>query len=183
MLSYYFSDINQGFTLVELLTSIAILVILLGLISPMALDEFKNMESKTIATKIHSFLNNSKQLALVYQSPITLCVANDNYECVLTNGTQLISFIDKNDNHRIDSPTETTQQIQTLDNRFGEVAISVALNKSYIIMKPDSGRPIGYMGSIKYCPTDGDNKYKFKISFSKTGIIKLKKDSDEATNC
>lgn len=174
---------QKGFTLVELLIVIAIIGIISAFALPNFLTQLKKMEAKTVATSLRTSFSHGKQTALIYQKSVTFCVANDNLQCVIQNGNHLLLFIDNNQNQRYDVGTDFLHEQQKLQLNFGSLITSISLNKPYIELKPINGRPIGYMGHIKYCPKDNNSEFMFKISFSRTGIIKQKFDKEEATNC
>lgn len=175
--------IQKGFTLVELMITISIMAIILAIAVPNFIHLLKKIEANNVSNHLQTFLTTGKQNALIYQKTITLCVANEQYQCINRNGTRLLVFTDNNNNQKYDSTTDFLYDDQSVSLRFGTLVTSVALHRTYIELKPSSGRPIGYMGHIKYCPKDNDSQFMFKVSFSKTGIVKHKSNQQEATNC
>lgn len=174
---------QKGFTLTELSITITIMAIIATMSVPYFLNIFKNMEAKSVASYLQMFLTTGKQTALIYHKSVVLCVANDNYQCVTHNGSNLLVFIDNNQNNKYDPNIDQLHEKQKLSLKFGKVITSVSLHRPYIELKPITGRPIGYMGHIKYCPNDRNKERMFKVSFSRTGIIKYKTNQQEATNC
>lgn len=174
---------HLGFTLIEMLIVITIIGIVAVIAVPAFINQIKNMEAKTNATYIKTFLNGAKQDATIYQTVLTVCLANQAKKCVTSQGSQLISFTDKNNNHHFDKDIDILRSSVFLMQKHGDVQLRAALNKPYIDFKPHNGSPIGHMGHIRYCPKDMREANMFKVSFSKTGIIKLKRHQDEKTGC
>lgn len=172
-----------GFTLTEMLVSIAVMSIVASFAVPSFVNQLKNMEAKRTANTITTFLTNAKQEAMIYHNILTVCIADDSYNCVAKEGTTLISFTDKNGNHKFDKDADILRQSTPLVLRYGKVYTGFALNKLYVNFKPTNGSPIGHMGHIRYCPNQTNENNMFKVSFSKTGIVKLKFHKDEKVKC
>lgn len=172
-----------GFTLIELLIALAIVSIIVTMGSIAITNNLKQMESKNVSSILINFLTSAKQDALVYQNSVTACVASDALACVKTGGTQLISFFDKNNNHSFDVGSEKLNNQIKLNLSWGSLTSAISLNKAYIIFRPESARPIGYIGNIQYCPSDGNVNNQFKVSFNETGIIKHRPYAVAAFNC
>lgn len=179
-----FSVNNEtGFTLVEMLITVSIMAIVVMIALPSFTSQLKRMEANMVANDIYVFLVNAKQEAMIYQNTLTVCMVDDRQNCVASQGKGLVSFIDKNDNHRFDAGVDNLRNRTGLRLRFGEIGFVVALKRSYIDFKPQTGTPIGFMGHIKYCPNDSNTANMFKVSFNKNGIIKVKTYKEEATGC
>ena len=174
---------QTGFTLAELMVTLAIVAIIVTMGAIAISNNLKQIESKSVSSSLINFLTSAKQDALIYQVPVTACMANDTFGCVKTGGTQLISFFDKNNNNIFDAASDKLTNQTKLDLSWGTVTTNVSLNKTYIVFKPVTARPIGYMGNIQYCPSDSNVNNQFKVSFSITGIIKYKPYSLEAFTC
>lgn len=172
-----------GFTLVEMLIVIAIISLVTLIAVPAFLNQLKSMEAKSTASDITNFLVNAKQEAMIYHNILTVCMADKNQKCVANQGVNLISFTDKNANRQFDNGIDVMRSFRALNLKYGDVSMNIALGRTYIDFKPTNGTPIGHMGHIKYCPHERDEKRMFKVSFSKTGIIKLKFNKDEKTGC
>lgn len=173
---------GDGFTLVELIITISIIAVIASIAYPNIIALLRHQESMTVRNDLQNFLSTGKQFTLIYQTPIHLCIADENKQCVTSNGKTLLTFIDKDNNNRY-SPTDKLLEINDLSLRYGQLIMNIARNQPFIIFKAESGRPTGYMGHIKYCPTDGNTQEMFKVTFSKTAIIKVKTHHEEDTGC
>ena len=173
----------QGFTLLELLVTLVVLGIVIGMGSVVMVKNMQKMEAMTLSSQLKTFLVEARQDALIYQDTVVGCTANDNLQCVQVGGEQLISFLDKNENHVYDAAVDQLNHQVDLTLKFGYLVTGIALNRSYIEFKPDSGRPIRYMGNIRYCCDAEDHNNSFKITFNKTGIIKYQPYAEAAFSC
>lgn len=173
---------QTGYTLLELMVVVAMMAILVTMATVGFLSQLRQAEAQLIENALKAFLVESKQDALVYQNTVTSCVATDNQTCVLQDGNFLLSFIDKNNNQRFDSGDKLIKN-EKLSLRFGRLVTRVALNRNYVELSPNTGNPIGYMGHIKYCPTNRNTTLMFMVSFNKMGLIKTKSNSEEPTQC
>lgn len=174
---------HLGFTLVEMLVVMVILGVISMIAVPNFMNQLKHMESKNTANHIKTFLVNAKQDAIIYQNILTICLADHLQNCVRSQGQNLISFTDKNHNRNFDKGIDILRSSVFLKQHFGDVHLGGALRRRYVDFKPHNGSPIGHMGHIRYCPKDNNTNNTFKVSFSKTGMIKLKFHKDEKVDC
>lgn len=172
-----------GFTLLELMITIIIMGIVASIAVPNVLNQLKQSESQRIAMTLSTFLSTAKQDAMIYQNMITICIANEQDRCVATNGTVLLSFVDKNGNHMFDNGTDIIKERTPLMLKYGTVRLNIALNKPYIDFKPSNGNPIGHMGNIRYCANDNNADNSFKVTFNQTGMVKIKSRQEEPNGC
>lgn len=175
-------DDMMGYSLLELLTVIAIMAIIIAMVATNFLPQFQRLEANYIENELRNFLVDGKQNALIYQTNLILCIADDSQQCVLQNGEFLLSFIDKNSNQRFDTGDKLLNN-RNITLRFGKLLTRVGINRAYVTVSADTGNPIGYMGHFAYCPTNRDSNQMFKVTFNMTGIIKTKKNSEETTAC
>lgn len=173
----------KGYTLIEFMVVMTLIGILLALASFAFLPQFRKLEAQRINNELRGFLVNGKQTALIYHTPVTLCVADSNNQCQSNNGEHLLTFIDMDDNHLFDNRVDRLVEIQNLGLHFGKLMTGIALNKNYIKIKPITGNPIGYAGHISYCPFNADTLNTFQVSFSMTGMVKTKPNSETSAEC
>lgn len=172
----------RGFSLVELLVTITIMAIVTTMAVPSVISQLKKMESERTAQQLQSFFSEGRQDALIYQQLITLCLANASNQCV-NDGTYLLRFIDKDDNHIFDASRDTLRYRTPLNLRYGRLHSSLGVNRTYIKLQANTGRAVGYLGHISYCPTDGERQLTFKVTLSMTVITRQKADRDTVQEC
>lgn len=179
----YFSKKNAGFTLIELIVTVTVMGIISAIAVPSMIGMLKRMEAQSVAASLQSFLVSGRQNALIYQSTTTLCVANDNNQCVPSGGNILLSFIDKNANDSFDVASDILLERTKVNPKYGYLVTVVSTNRNFTNFRSDSGRPIGFIGHVKYCSNDGDNAYKFKVIFNKMGLIRTRNNNEDPTEC
>lgn len=174
---------SAGFTLIELLITVAIMAIVATLAVPSFGQMLRVMEARTVESSLHDWLKSARADALIYQRSVIVCIADDRLNCVARDGTRLLTFIDQDDDNQFDRTKDNLLQQHDITLRFGYMFASLAANRNYIKLTPQTGRPVGYMGSFNYCTRDNDLTRHFKVSFNMTGGIKTKPHSTEATRC
>ncbi len=103
---------EKGFSLLELLTTLTILILLVTLGIPSYRDTVQRSALDTSTQKIARVLYSSRQLAVTHNSDITTCMAIGN-RCQPTWAKgDLTIFFDENDNKQIDTSEQVFSRIQ-----------------------------------------------------------------------
>lgn len=174
---------QKGFTLTELLVVVMVLAVIAVLAIPSLIASQKSQEANSLRVNLETFIRNGRQHSMIYQQPIILCTTDIDGNCVAKNGISLLSFIDKNNNHKFDINQDVLIEKTSVNPKYGYLDLRVSLNKPYMQLTAMNGQALGSMGHIKYCPHDGKNTNKFKVKFSKSGIPTTIANKDEATDC
>lgn len=179
--SYKFSN-ERGFTLVELIVTVAILAIIATIAAPSILTQLANMEAKRIRYGIKNTLAVAKAESLIQRQNVLACLSDANGVCHRNSDKTLLLFIDNNDNNHFDAKIDALVEAQPLDPKYGTLHLRAG-NRSYVRFAGDSGKPRGFFGHIKYCPSVHYNQAMYQISFNQGGIIKHKPNSEHPTGC
>jgi type IV fimbrial biogenesis protein FimT len=120
---------QDGLTLIELLTTISIMVILLALVVPSFHDAFLNSKLTNQANGFVSSLILARSEAIKTNSRVTLCKSANGSTCLTTGGWQegWIVFRDTNGNGSRDSGETLIQRGDPLATGFllgGETAVN-----------------------------------------------------------
>lgn len=173
---------NEGFTLIELLVTIAIIAIIITLAAPAMSNQLANMEAKRIRYGLVNTLAIAKAESYIRRQDLVACLSDANGVCDRDSNKVLLLFIDNNDNQHFDAGTDQLLEEQRLNPKYGLLHLRAG-NRDYVKFAGDSGRPRGFFGHIKYCPSASYNQAKYQISFNQAGIIKYKPNSTHATDC
>ena len=144
----------KGFTLVELMTTVAILAILSIITIP-------NYANFLIATRVENEVSELYRLLLITRNiainsgtPITLCPVNKNKECISNWSNNLIVFLDHNRNG-IYEETKGDTIIKQKAAIHHDDKLLYGKGRTKIAYEP-TGRLEGWgqNGTFRYCPKD-----------------------------
>lgn len=173
---------NQGFTLVELIVTVCVLAIIAIIAAPSILTQLANMESKRIRYDISAMLATAKAESYLRRQNLIVCLSDSAGRCHKNSNKAMLLFFDHNNNQHFDISTDELLEQQRLSPRYAQLHLRAG-NRHYIKFWGDSGRPRGFFGHIKYCPTSSYNQSKYQISFNQGGIVKYKPDAAHPTGC
>ena len=174
---------EQGFTLVELIVTIAVLVIITMIATPYILEQLARMEAKRIESQIRNTLTLAKAESYIRRQDLLVCLSNSGGLCHRDSYKQLLLFSDKNNNKNFDLGVDDLLEQQALDPKYSTLYLRVGDKRHYTKFWGDSGKPRGHFGHFKYCPTSTYNHTMYQISFSQIGRITYKPNESHSTDC
>lgn len=167
---------NQGFTLPEIITSLAIVGILSGLAAPglQALTEQKQGETSLRTLAEHLAL--ARASAATYGQTVTFCRSADGLTCSGSWSDGSIVFTDSNGDRLINQDDQRLRsQITTGLN--GSIEWRAFQNRQYLQIEAT-----GFMryqsGNFLYCPHDGDPRDALQLIVNSTGRARYAVDSN-----
>lgn len=172
----------KGFTLPELVVTIALLGISASIATPFILAQLAAMEAKRIRYQIQNTITTAKAESYIRRQNLILCLSNSGGRCHRDSYANLLLFIDNNDNQHFDSQVDLLLIKEFLNPKYSTLRLRAA-NRHHSKFWGDSGRPRGHFGHIKYCPTSTHNQAMYQISFNQGGIVKYKSNTDHPTGC
>ena len=125
--------------------------------------------------KPHVVTNDSGNIA-------NMCAADIHNLCNKDATSAILIFDDSDDNRTFDDNINRLVKRIPLDLKHGRIHLRAG-RRHYIKFYGNTGLPRGHFGHIKYCPTDGNHKFMYKVSLNKRGIHKIKPDALERTDC
>lgn len=176
-------DNEHGFTLVELIVTVAILAIIVMIATPHILRQLASMEAKRIANQINTTLTVAKAESHIRRQDLLVCLSNSGGSCHRDSYKVLLLFFDKNSNKNFDRGVDDLLIEQTLNPKYSTLYLRVGNNRHYTKFWGDSGSPRGHFGHIKYCPTSIYNQTMYQISFNQVGGITYKPNESHPTEC
>lgn len=174
---------KQGFTLVELIVTVAILAIIVTIATPAIQTQLASMEAKRIKNQLENSLALAKVESYTRRTNVLICLSDAGGHCDRDGDQALLLFIDKNDNNDFDAQVDFLIIQRSLDLKYSKLSLRVGNKRHYTKFWGDSGTPRGHFGHIKYCPTVAYNTAMYLISFSQTGTVKQKLDENHPTEC
>ncbi|MEW8026433.1 MAG: GspH/FimT family pseudopilin [Candidatus Thiodiazotropha sp.] len=142
-----------GFTLIELITTLAILLILLSMVMPSFRTLMvRNLQASEINSIVHHF-NLARSLSISMQTHHILCPSSDGESC--TNAADwshgYILYEDSNRNRSRDQ-NELQQGVHRPMHGMS-IEIDSSRHRRYVVYRGD-GRPSGYNLTLTFCDPD-----------------------------
>lgn len=173
---------NRGFTLIELIVTITVMSIIIAIATPYIFTLLANMEAKRIRFSMTNTLALAKAESFIQRQNVLVCLSDANGRCNKDSNKTLLLFMDKNDNQHFDASIDELLEEQQLNPKYGTLHLRAG-QRHYVRFAGDSGRPRGFFGHIKYCPSTVYSKAMYQISFNQSGIVKYKPNSEHPTDC
>lgn len=180
---YFQVQSKYGFTLIELIVTIAVLTIIAMIATPYILEQLASMEAKRIEGQIKNTLKLAKAESHIRRQNLLVCLSNDGATCHRDSYKKLLLFLDVNDNKNFDLGVDDLLEEQALEPKYSTLYLRVGDRRHYTKFWGDSGKPRGHFGHIKYCPTSTYNHTMYQISFNQGGGITYKPNASHPTDC
>ena len=143
---------SRGFTLIELMICISIILILAGL-GANGIPGFlqRKAESTAIDTLFHlvAFARNK---AIREHKVLTLCASDDDVHCTGEWNRKIMVFEDDNQNAQREQ-REALLRIVTMRDNIPCLSWNASLHRNYLRFKPD-GTSAGTAGNFHFCQPD-----------------------------
>ena len=174
--------VRQGFTLVELIVTLSIMGIITAMVTPVILTKLADMEAKSIRYTLVNTLKLAKAESFVRRKDLIMCLSDNGGICHKDSSKSLLLFIDNDDNKNFEDGTDTLVHMQVLNPKYALLKLRAG-GRHYVRFAGDSGKPRGFFGHIKYCPSVHFNAAQYQISFSQGGMITYKPNASYPTEC
>lgn len=173
---------KQGFTLVELMVTIAVLAIIVMIAAPAIFTQLAQMEAKRIRYEIMNTLAVAKAESYIRRQNLLVCLSDTGGQCDKNAHKKLLLFLDKNDNKNFDVGIDDLLAEQSLNPKYGTLHLRAG-GRDYVRFAGDSGNPRGFFGHIKYCSSSTYAQAMYQVSFNQNGIIRYKPNDSHPTGC
>ena len=167
---------QRAYTLVELLITLMVAAILLGIGVPSMRSSLERNRGAMMMLELRGLLDTARQEAVTLQTEVTLCGTSDGLSCSTDwNGNPTLVFIDSNRNRRLDTVAERLIQVSEL-TRSGAIRWRASGGRNYLRFRNDGG--VREYGSFTYCPRESDARHARQIIVGATGRARSATDDD-----
>lgn len=161
---------SYGFTLVEILISIAIMSIVSIICIPYFNEVMAKQEAQRLPFLLTIHIQKARNAAVTYRKNVVICPTHNFEDCSTDWNSGLMMFIDQNRNRRHDLTEQILEQTD-LDLEYGQLTWRGSLGIQAIALKPSSGPALGSMGSFYYCAQHGQAHK--KVLLNKMAITRI----------
>lgn len=166
------SVVDGGFTLVELMATLAIFALLASIAMPSLQSYIRELETKRAVEILQPVFSEARAVSLTERVDVVLCPTQNFTDCNKRNPKGVLSFKDANQNQRHDAG-ESMLGAVSLKLKHGSIKFNNGTRKDYVRFYSNTGKPRGRPGNVTYCPNDGNAKYAKSLIFNKHGRARL----------
>ncbi len=159
-----------GFTIIEILVSLAILLSLIAIGVPSLNNFIVRMRVENEIYAIHRMLSLARNSALNLNSNVTLCPLNNKNQCINAWHNELTVFTDKN-NNKVFEPTKAEQLIAIKSPIHHRDKLQYGTRKGLTYENTGRLHGWGQNATFKYCPFQHLDKSR-AITVSLSGRVK-----------
>lgn len=169
---------QKGFTLVQLMTTMAIA----GILSTVALPNFRQLHIQSKATaNVNNLLNQlrfARDYALAHGRYVSICAIGNNQSCGQDWNRGLYVFFDSDADGKLAQADDIVREFPRQD-ATASLTLNAALNANFINYTPYGTSFRKYSGgNLVYCPQPGDAKLGKVIIYSAAGRAYVGQDSN-----
>ena len=174
---------QQGFTLIELMAVIVVLIVMLTVAVPGYQSLILNNRSLGESYSLHAALSNARSEAMTRRAPVVVCPTNNGVTCDTTLPNWFsgyMSFVDTNDDFAPD-PNDPDEEI--IQYVLGVDAMLAFDNASNVVRFDPRGYALSSQGTFTLCDRRGANKARALI-LNPVGSVRgaLDTDGDDIVN-
>ncbi len=171
----------HGFTIIELLTSLTVVALLLGIAFPAFNDLRQQQDSTSAVNQLITSVQFARSAAIALHSTVTLCPTSEKnrYVCGKRNQWHVgaLAFLDLNSSGKVDGDESLIKRFPAL-KKGSKTYWRSFRNRSYLQIN-SRGLTNWQNGNILYCPPGGDPRFARQLIINVTGRVRLARDRDK----
>ena len=168
--------IPQGFTLLELLVTIAIATVIGAIAVPALSDWTRRTTTRTVVQKLATAITHTRAAAVNKNERAVICYLDGDGHCDNAWENPLSTFIDRDEDAELDGDDSLLMVVDIIPEG-GDLDWSAFGSNRYIAFRPN-GQTVASNGRMTYCPPGGDPRYAHQVILARTGRIRLARDTD-----
>ncbi len=165
-----------GFTLIELMITLGLLAILLGLALPGFSEWQRNIHMDTTTRELIRIVQLARVSAITRASLITLCPSSDGVECTSNWQDGILVFEDADGDRKLRDEEELIRHHQ-FSGFDGDIKWRAFQNRRYLQITAQ-GYTRYQNGNFTLCPMDKEIRFARQIIINRTARIRHAVDSD-----
>ena len=166
---------HQAFTLIELLTVIAIVMIIFGYAIPSFADLIGKSKVDANVSRLAQVIQLSRSVAITNNTKVTMCPINEKLSCSSNWSNGYMSFVDSNGNRKFEAGEELLFQYFSQEPKSKVSWRAFGHRRS--LQWLGTGITNHQNGSFELCYADKQKLYR-AIFITKTGRIRYSKDNN-----
>ena len=166
----------QGLSLLELIISLAVLAMLLGISIPDYSELMQSLSGDVTLRKLASAVQLGKATAITNGTTVTLCRSADGQSCSGSWQDGVIIFTDRNRDRALEGDDRLIRHITFPDGK-GHIRFRAFQNKQYLQLS-SLGITHYQNGNFTYCPYSGNDKFARQLIVNRTARLRFAQDRD-----
>jgi type IV fimbrial biogenesis protein FimT len=174
---------QRGFTLIELMVTIAVAAILMMVVVPGMQSLSQRSQQLNAIGDISAMLNRARSEAAARNKPVTICVSTDGATCSAntTWASGWLMFVDANNNQTWDAGEDVIQVGGALASGTTLTALYFPNASPYaaVTFAKDGALSTNSSGTFRYCIKDGATQKMQAVNVSAAGMARIAVDTDK----
>ena len=167
---------TDGFTLVELLTTVLVSAIILSFAIPSFLDLVEKTSTRTAAEDLLESFRNARLTAIEQKAKVIICASSDGATCNNSTGTWSTGYLVFKDNDG-DGVPNAPGDIVSYQRFKDSLFVKIPSGTNYKVHFNQNGWTPGSANSLLICTRPGTNKNGYQLVVNRAGRIRIEDSS------
>ena len=157
---------QYGFTLTELIVTIAIIAIITSVAFPYVQEQLSQAEQQRLVLELKSIIRQGRHQAMALRQRLVLCGSSDGIHCGdETSWQQGWLLFNDQSRDRIRQDTEAIIYSRSLELKYGQLTWRGFGVANHLLFNPETGLMLGSNGTLTYCSSIPQHSRKVVVSY------------------